>query len=68
MDYWLAPIWGDFINIEEFDPTGIHSSAAAEAENGERYYSIEGKELASPQTGLNIVKSNNGKVKKVYVK
>ena len=68
MDYWLAPVWGDFINIEEFDPTGIHSSAADVVENGERYYSVEGKELASPQTGLNIVKSNNGKVKKVYVK
>lgn len=65
--YWIAPGWGDFINIEEYDPTGIQT--VTEEENNENhYYSIDGRELTSPQTGINIVKSKNGKTKKIFIK
>lgn len=31
-------------------------------------YSIDGKQIETPKRGINIVKMNNGKVKKVLVK
>ena len=34
----------------------------------ERYYSIEGKQIAMPQRGLNIIRMSDGTIKKVVVK
>ena len=33
-----------------------------------RYYSIDGKRIATPQRGLNIIRTSDGKMKKVVVK
>lgn len=66
-DYWLAPGWGDFINIKEYDPTGIQTITDCTTDK-EHYYSVDGRELTSPNTGINIVKSNNGTTKKIFIK
>ena len=36
--------------------------------NDERYYSLDGKQTAIPQRGLNIIRMNDGTTKKVFVK
>ena len=33
-----------------------------------QYYSIDGKRIATPQRGLNIIRTSDGKMKKVLVK
>jgi hypothetical protein len=33
-----------------------------------QYYSIDGKRIATPQRGLNIIRTSDGKMKKVVVK
>lgn len=63
--YWLAPGWGDFINIEEYDPTGIQTVTDS-ANEGVRYYSVDGRELTSPQAGINLVKYSNGTIRKIF--
>ncbi len=66
-DYWLAEGWGDFGNIVEYDVTGISNvTTSADAKEVSRY-SMDGQRLSAPAKGLNIVKYNDGSVKKVVV-
>lgn len=65
--YWLVPGWGDFINIKEYDPTGIQTITDCTTDK-EHYYSVDGRELTSTNTGINIVKSKNGTTKKIFIK
>lgn len=59
--------WGDFENIVEYDATGIDKvSTPSELKEISRY-SMDGKQLSSPVTGVNIVKYSDGSVKKVAV-
>ena len=46
---------------------GIESFTSADAE-AVKYYTIDGREIAQPQSGVNIVKMSNGKTAKVVVK
>lgn len=48
-------------------PTGIGSVENATG-NATEYYSVSGARLATPQKGINIVKYNDGTVKKVLMK
>lgn len=62
--------WG-FINI--FGITAITSTtginnAVVKGADVENVYNLKGAELAAPQKGVNIVKMNNGAVRKVVVK
>lgn len=50
---------------EEYD--GI-VSVGSENASPKSYYTIDGKEIMQPQTGLNIVKMSDGSVRKVVVK
>lgn len=56
----------DNLTIEETS-TGIRSSKAGSAVEVARF-SVDGKILAAPAKGLNIVKMSDGTVKKVYLK
>ena len=66
-DYWLAPVWGDFGKIVEFDATGIDKVTTSTDAKELSRYSVNGQRLSAPAKGLNIVKYNDGSVKKVVV-
>lgn len=69
LDYWDDNEWKKFMNIEEFDATSIGSlnTNANDVQEVSRY-SDNGQRLNTPAKGLNIVKYNNGTVKKIMVK
>ncbi len=69
LDYWDDNQWKNFMNIEEFDVTSIGSlnTNSNDAQEVSRY-SDNGQRLNIPTKGLNIVKYNNGTVKKIMVK
>lgn len=69
LDYLDDNQWKKFMNIEEFDATSIGSlnTNAHDVQEVSRY-SDNGQRLNSPAKGLNIVKYNNGTVKKIMVK
>lgn len=50
------------------ETTGITSTKASAADGAEQYYSIDGTRLSAPQKGLNIVRTQDGKVVKRMVK
>ena len=66
-DYWLAPVWGDFGKIVEFDATGIDKVTTSNDAKELSRYSVNGQRLSAPTKGLNIVKYSDGSVKKVAV-
>ena len=66
-DYWLAPVWGDFGKIVEFDATGIDKVTTSTDAKELSRYSVNGQRLSAPAKGLNIVKYSDGGVKKVVV-
>ena len=66
-DYWLAPVWGDFGKIVEYDPTGIDKVTTSNDAKELSRYSVNGQRLSAPAKGLNIVKYSDGSVKKVVV-
>ena len=61
--YRAAANWKKFVNIVEFDPTGVGAvSADGKSAAEQRIYNLGGVRMAAPQRGLNII---NGK-KVVY--
>ena len=69
LDYWDDNQWKKFMNIEEFDATSIGSLNTNTNDIQEvSRYSDNGQRLNTPAKGLNIVKYNNGMVKKIMVK
>ena len=65
--YWLSN-WGDFEHIVEFDPTGIENVKIQTNAMKTSRYTLDGKRLNAPTSGVNIVKYNDGTVKKVLEK
>ncbi len=65
--YWLSE-WGDFENIVEFDATNIRNIVAEPEVQENARYAVNGQRLTSPIKGINLVKYNNGRVKKEIVK
>lgn len=61
--YKNANEWKDFINLQEFNSTGIEEVKANEKNANTVYYDIQGRKLNRPRNGLNII---NGK--KVIIK
>ncbi len=59
--------WKKFVWIEEGTPTGIKTTTKDSREKT-IHYSIDGKPIAEPQKGVNIVRMSDGSVKKVVVK
>lgn len=62
--YKSAAHWKDFFNIATGVKNATKTSSATESER----YSTDGTRLASPQKGINIIRMNDGIVKKVLVK
>lgn len=56
--------------LKAVTPTGTYTAISApNKENGkDTYYTISGVKLAKAQKGLNIVKTADGKTKKIYIK
>ena len=65
-DYWISE-FGYFVNIVEFDATGIDKTTTSSDVEEVSRYSVNGQRLVGPTKGLNIVKYSDGSVKKVAV-
>ena len=65
--YKATESWKNFINIEEQTSTSIADKRNEEINNYKRF-TIDGKVVNAPQKGLNIIRMDNGKTKKVVVK
>ena len=65
--YWLSE-WGYFENIVEFDATNIRNIVAEPEVQENARYAVNGQRLTAPVKGINLVKYNNGRVKKEIVK
>ena len=65
--YWLSE-WGYFENIVEFDATNIRNIVAEPEVQENARYAVNGQRLTAPVKGINLVKYNNGRVKKEMVK
>jgi hypothetical protein len=63
--YKSTDYWNRFVNIIEGVPTGIDNITPSQKQ--ERF-DIRGNRLESPRKGLNIIRMNNGKSKKVLIK
>lgn len=60
--------WNKFVNIVEFDiPSGV-AEVIDDNSAVEEYYDINGLRITAPKHGLNIVRMNDGSVRKVLVK
>lgn len=70
--YKNAERWKDFGSIVALTDNDPKPSGIQAINNGvmtaKRYYSIDGKQIAMPQRGLNIIKMNDGTTKKVMMK
>ena len=65
--YWLSE-WGYFDNIVEFDATNIRNIVVEPEAQESARYAVNGQRLTAPVKGINLVKYNNGRVKKEIVK
>ena len=67
--YKSADAWKHFKNIEEFNPTGISSLTGDNGSNEPAsVYSIDGSRIQTMQRGINIIRMQDGSVKKVLKK
>ena len=66
-DTWKQ--FGNIVALEDSDPkpTAI-TSVTQNTKVGQQYYSLDGKRIAAPQRGMNIVKMSDGTTRKVMVK
>jgi hypothetical protein len=60
--------WRDFVNISDVIQTTGIKEVGRDVTKAVQYYSIDGKRIATPQRGLNIIRTSDGKMKKVVVK
>lgn len=66
-DYWVAAVWEDFGDIQEYDVSAVNQPAHhSEAKEVSRY-SLDGQRLTTPVKGLNIVRYSDGTIKKEAV-
>ena len=70
--YNVTEPWKNFRYIvaltdDDPKPTGI-TNINNDIEKIERYYSLDGKRMAQPQRGLNIIRKSDGTTSKVFVK
>lgn len=67
-DNYRLSEFGYFVNIVEFDATGIDKTTTSTDVEEVSRYSLNGQRLAVPVKGLNIVKYSDGTARKVVVK
>jgi len=69
--YKTTAPWSSFkevVALTDSDPQPTSINQLKAESNIVSYYSVNGKQLSSPQKGINILKMSNGKTKKVLVK
>ncbi len=66
--YQTADAWKDFPDIREFDTTGIAGPTADGATRPVAIYDPSGRRIDTPRRGLNLIRMNDGRTRKVYVK
>ena len=67
--YEGAKVWGNFFDIQEFSSSGINEvSKDGQENNADAFYDANGVRHKNLIKGLNITKTKNGIVKKIYVK
>ena len=68
-DAYRYSSWGYYFdNIVEFDATNIRNIVAEPEVQENARYAVNGQRLTAPVKGINLVKYNNGRVKKEIVK
>ena len=68
IDMYRQSQFGYFKNILELDATGINNPMTSTNLKEVSRYTVNGKRLTTPTKGVNVVKYNNGMVKKELVK
>ena len=68
IDADLSRQWGFVKNNTITDVTGIEAPTSDKDDSGSIYYSLDGQRKESPRKGVNIMKMNDGTIKKVIVK
>ncbi|MCD8302809.1 MAG: leucine-rich repeat domain-containing protein [Prevotellaceae bacterium] len=66
--YSQAEYWSAFLNILEYDVTGVQGISNSEKTEVTSVYTLDGKQVSSPQKGINVIRYSDGTVKKVLVK
>lgn len=68
-NYFCDPSWSRFY-IQEFDVTGTDVKSAVAGDDAKEVarYTVNGQRIKSPTRGINIVKYDDGTVKRVVVK
>ncbi len=66
--YSAADQWKDFLNIVDNQPNAIDDILIKGNAEAEGYYTTDGKQVPTPQRGINIVRYSDGSSKKVLVK
>lgn len=64
--YKTANGWKDFVHIKEGIPSSINSYKSNDKELD--YYNMYGKHIIGPKQGVNIIRTKDGKAKKVILK
>ena len=65
--YRAADGWKEFNNIVEYNPSRINKVKQDDKEKCS-VYDLHGRRLDQPQKGINIIRQNDGSIKKVLVK
>lgn len=64
-NYWLTEL-GNF-KLVEYDATDIKGVSSNTRKSCVKYFSVDGRPLAVPCKGLNIIQDEDGKVRKVWI-
>ena len=66
-EYQALDIWKNFKNIEEFNVTGIKAGISTDA-TATSSYTLNGQKVGRPVKGVNIIRMNDGSIKKILIK
>ncbi len=67
-EIWPMPYVEGYVIDTQADPTSISSIADSNSTKATEYFTVDGRKVAAPVKGLNIIKTSNGETKKVFVK
>jgi hypothetical protein len=66
--YANANEWKKFTHIEEYDVTGIRQNSIQNDNAVTGYYNLQGQRITKPQSGVVIVRYNDGTSRKMLIK
>lgn len=66
--YMEADGWKDFVFIEEMNTTGVLTREESSKTFETKRYTLNGHQITKPCKGINIIRTSEGKTKKVFVK